>query len=227
MASGLNEPYGLVSSAEVKPIDCAFNDPKAQNTTDNIQNREFKTAANFYTEVWSRLKKTDKAIVLYHQAHLYRHFDRVLRTDAGAESRINPRNWFSVLLRDHPEVETQSRLVIFDETDVNHHPQGVLRFSRRQVERRPGKEWAIDVRGMRGIDIERGENGWIFSPVSFNNEGLNYSDRYFYEVVDGVIWSPRAELDHKVGNVTDYRGNFCPKDGYDGNSAIPVGERKP
>jgi len=226
---GLDNSFGLTSPAEVKPVDCSFNNSRNQNTTDNIQNRELATAANFHAEVWSRLKDTDKAIVLYHQAHLYRHFEscRVLRTDAGAVSSINPRNWFSVLLRDHPEIEGQSRLVIFDEVNINHHPQGVLRFSRRQVERRPAQPWAIDVRGMRGIELERGENAWIFSPVSFNNEGMNYSDRYFYEIVDAVIWSPRAELDYKVGNVTDYMGNFCPKEGYDGYSAIPVGQRKP
>jgi hypothetical protein len=80
---------------------------------------------------------------------------------------------------------------------------------------------------MRGIDVERGENGWIFSPTSFDNGGMNYSNKYFYEIVDGVIWSPRAELDHKVGNVTDYMGNFCPTEGYDGNSAIPDTEKKP
>jgi len=226
---GLNTPFGLRSPVEVKPVDCSFNDPTAQNTTDNIQNRELITAANFHAEVWDRLKGADKAIVLYHQAHLYRHFEscRVLRTDAGAESHINPRNWFSVFLRDHPEVESQSRLVIFDEIDVNHHPQGVLRFSRRQIERRPNEAWAIDVRGMHGIDSERGENGWIFSPTSFDNEGMNHSDRYFYEIFDGVIWSPRAEIDHRVGNVTEYMGNYCPVEGYNGNSAIPEADRKP
>lgn len=225
----LKSPYGLISRMPVKSVNCQFNGPTGQNTTDNIQNRELATAANFYAQVWSMLRGADKAIVLYHQAHLYRHFEscRVLRSASGAESRISPRNWFSVLLRDHPEVEGQNRLVIFDETDVNHHPQGVLRFSRRQIDRHPGEAWAIDVRGLRGIETERGQNAWIFSPVSFNNEGMNHSNRYFYEIVDGIIWSPRAELDHKVGNVTEYMGNLCPKDGYDGHSAIPVGDGQP
>jgi hypothetical protein len=211
-------PYGLTSRTPVKSVDCGFNDPTDQNTTDNIQNREITTAANFYTEVWNNLKVAEKAIVLYHQAHLYRSFKscRVLRSQTGAESRIAPRNWFSVLLADHPEIAGQSRLIIFDETDIHHHPQGVLRFSRRQIDRHPGEAWAIDVCGMRGIDTERGENAWIFSPLSFNNEGMNYSDEYFYEIVDGVIWSPRAEAEHKVGDETE-----------DGYSAIPLGDRRP
>src|ERR1700692_634392 len=129
-------PYGLTSRTPVKSVDCAFNDPTDQNTTDNIQNREIATAANFYTEVWNDLKVGAKAIVLYHQAHLYRSFKscRVLRSQTGAESRIAPRNWFSVMLADHPEIEGQSRLIIFDETDINHNPQGGLRFSRRQID---------------------------------------------------------------------------------------------
>ena len=225
----LKSPYGVLSPTPVKSGDCQFNYPRDQNTLDNIENREIATAANFYSDVWSNLKNNQKAIVLYHQAHLYRYFNscRVVRSETGAESTIAPRNWFSILLKDHPEIADQSRLVIFDETDVNHHPQGVLRFSKRQVDRHPGQPWAIDVRGMHGIDTERGENAWIFSPVSYNNEGMNYSDRYFYDIVDGVIWSPRAELDHKVGNVTDYLGNLCPTGGYDGNSAIPSQDLHP
>jgi hypothetical protein len=80
---------------------------------------------------------------------------------------------------------------------------------------------------MKGIDTERGQNAWIFSPVSFNNEGMNYTDRYFYEVVDGVIWSPRAEAEHKAGEVVEYLGNLCPNAGYDGYSAIPLDDRHP
>ena len=82
-------------------------------------------------------------------------------------------------------------------------------------------------RQLRKSAIERGQNALIFSPTSYLNEGLNHSDRYFYEILDGVIYSPRAELDHKVGNVTDYMGDICPKDGYDGASAIPFEDRKP
>ena len=225
----IESPFGLTSPVEVTPVDCRFNNPTGENTTDNIQNREQATAEGFYTQIWNNLAKGQKAIVLYHQAHLYRYFEscRVVRTVSGAESRISPRNWFSTLMSAHPEVGQQAKLVIFDETDATHHPQGVLRFTRRQIERRPGVPWAIDVRGMKGIDLERGQNALIFGPTSYLNEGLNHSDRYFYEILDGVIYSPRAELDHKVGNVTDYMGDICPKDGYDGASAIPFEDRKP
>ena len=224
-----DSPFGLRSPDSVKPIDCRLSNPRAANTTDNIQNREQATADAFFSQVWNDLGHGQKAIVLYHQAHLYRHFDscRVVRTDTGPESRVQPRNWFSILTRGHPEVHRQTNLVIFDETDASHHPQGVLRFTKRQVERRPGVPWAIDVREMNGIDVERGQNAMIFGATSYLNEGLNHSDRYFYEIVDGVIYSPRAEADHQVGSITDYMGDICQKDGYDGASAIPVDQWKP
>ena len=38
---------------------------------------------------------------------------------------------------------------------------------------------------------------------------------------------PAIEADHQVGSITDYMGDICQKDGYDGASAIPVDQWKP
>jgi hypothetical protein len=46
-------------------------------------------------------------------------------------------------------------------------------------------------------------------PNSYDNEGMNHSDHYFYEVADAVIYSPRAPIDHHVGAVTDYLPQYC------------------
>jgi hypothetical protein len=222
------EPFGLISMADVTAENCKFIAPELLNTRANLQNREVATAQNFYSEVWSKLRDDEKIIVLYHQNHLYRHFDscRITRTSEGAVSAIAPRNWFGVFLKAHPEAELSTRLVIFDEADENHHPNGVLQFTKRQTERYPGEQWAIDVRDMKGIDLERGQNGWIFSAVSYDNGGQNHSDRYFYEIFDSVIYSPRAEVEHKIPDVTENLPEVCTGN-YNGNSLLPANERKP
>jgi hypothetical protein len=174
------------------------------------------------------LKPDEKVIVLYHQDHLYKNFEsyKILRTPTGPVSVIAPRTWYSVFLAEHGEAESVTREILFDEKDELYQPNGVLRFTRRQYNRYPNEAWAIDVRGMQGIDVERGENGWIFGPTSFENEGMNYNDRYFYEIVDGVIYSPRAPIDYHVGSVTDYLPAVCPSP-YDGQSLLPEGAKNP
>jgi hypothetical protein len=105
-----------------------------------------------------------------------------MRTPTGPVSLIAPRTWYSVFLAAHPEAERATRSILFDEKDELYQPDGVLRFTARQAKRYPDQALAIDVRGMTGVDIERGQNGWIFGPSSYNNEGMNYSDHYFYEL---------------------------------------------
>jgi hypothetical protein len=48
---------------------------------------------------------------------------------------------------------------------------------------------------------------------------MNYSDQYFYQIADAVIYSPRAQLDHHVGQVTDYLPTACSRS-YDGHSLL-------
>ena len=126
----------------------------------------------------------------------------------------------------HPEADSVTRSILFDEKDELYHPDGVLLFTARQARRYPNQPWAIDVRGMAGIDIERGENGWIFGPNSYDNEGMNHSVHYFYEVADAVIYSPRAPIDHHVGAVTDYLPQYCYAP-YDGSSLLPADAKNP
>lgn len=218
--------YGLHSEERVNSKGCTFSEPELQNNMAQVQNREIDTAQNFNDQVWQNIRHGEKVIVLYHQNHLYKYFEscRILRTPIGPVSMIAGRTWYSLFLAAHPEAERVTRSILFDEMDDAYHPDGVLRFTKRQSDRYPGQEWAIDVRGMHGIDVERGQNGWIFGPNAYDNEGMNWSDKYFYEVADGVIYSPRAHIDHHLGNVTDYLPEVC-SGSYDGNSLLPVGAK--
>jgi hypothetical protein len=193
-----------------------------------VQNREIATAQSFDSQIWKTIKPGEKAIVLYHQNHLYKDFQscRVLLTATGPISTVAPRTWYSIFLAAHPEAEKVIRSILFDEKDENHHPDGVLRFAKRQSDRYPGRAWAIDIRGMAGIDLERGQSGWLFGPNAYDNEGMNYSDRYFYQITNAVIYSPRAHLDHHVENVTDYLPNVC-SGNYDGNSLFRPAAESP
>jgi hypothetical protein len=220
--------YGLHSDDPVTSQGCTFSSPELWNNMADVQNREIDTAKNFNDKIWRTLKPDEKVIVLYHQNHLYKHFEscRIMRTNAGPVSMIAPRTWYSVFLAAHPEAERVTRSILFDEKDEAYHPDGVLRFTRRQSERYPNQMWAIDVRGMEGIDLEKGQNGWIFGPTAYDNEGMNYSDRYFYQIADAVVYSPRAQGDHHVGSVTDYLPEAC-SGTYDGNSLLPAGAKNP
>jgi hypothetical protein len=218
----LSWPIGLTSLKDVKTEDCSFRLPVPQNTTDNIQNREEGTATNFYNEIATNLASDDKVIVLYHQNHLWKHFEscRVTRTDDGPVSKISPRTWFGALLRDHPEIEERTRLVVFDEIDEGHHPYGVLRFTKRQSDRYPGEAWAIDMRNLQGVETQQNQNAFLFSPVGYSNEGLNYTDTR-YRNFDGIVYSPNASRDTRVTSVSTNMGATCPNGSYDGNSLYP------
>ena len=220
--------YGLHSDDPVTSKGCTFDSPELRNNMADVQNREIATAQNFNDSVWQTLKQGEKVIVLYHQNHLYKHFQscRIMRTPRGPISIIAPRTWYSVFLEAHPEANSVTRSILFDEKDEVHHPDGVLRFTRRQSERYPDQEWAIDVRGMEGIDLEKGQNGWIFGPAAYDNEGMNHSDRYFYQISDGIVYSPRAQVDYHVGKVTDYLPKVC-SGSYDGNSLLPASAKNP
>lgn len=220
--------YGLYSTAQVTSKDCTLSSPKLQNNMAGVHNREIATAENFDSQIWKTLGPGEKAIVLYHQNHLYKHFSscRILLTATGPISTIVPRTWYSVFLVAHPEAERVTRSILFDEKDENHHPDGVLRFTKRQSERYPGQPWAIDIRDMNGIDLEKGQNAWIFGPSAYDSEGMNYSDRYFYQIADAVIYSPRAHLDYHVKNVTDYLPDVCASN-YDGNSLFRPAAESP
>ena len=79
---------------------------------------------------------------------------------------------------------------------------------------------------MEGIDLEKGENGWLFGPTAYDNEGMNYSERYFYQIVDVVIYSPSAQVDDHIEDVTKYLPHVC-SGNYDGNSLLPAGAKNP
>jgi hypothetical protein len=220
--------YGLHREEPVTSEGCTFSEPERHNNMADVQNREIATAENFNEQVWQKIQHGEKIIVLYHQNHLYKHFQscRIMRTARGPISTIAARTWYSLFLAAHPEAERVTRSILFDEVDEAYHPDGVLRFTKRQSERYPGQAWAIDVRGMHGIDVEKGENGWIFGPTAYDNEGMNWSDKYFYEIADGVIYSPRAHVDHHLGSVTDYLPQAC-SESYDGNSLLPADKKNP
>lgn len=215
-------PVNLPRKAEVQSNDCTFEDPAYWTDMVHSRDREEATAKNFYVDVWSQLKPGQKAIVLYHQQHLYRGFEScgVVTRNGRFVSEIGPMNWFTAFLQAHPEAGPAMRLIVFDELDEAHHHHGVLRFAKRQAARHPGEAWAFDTEHLAGLDLERGENAWLFSRVFNNtNEGMNHSDQYFYKMVDGIVFSPKAHVDKKLKPIiADYLPGICSPPNYDGNT---------
>jgi hypothetical protein len=218
------------SVVPVKPGSCTYGNPQITGAWVNSNTRERATAENFDHDIWSSLKPGEKAIVLYHQSHLYRGFEKCGADigDAEAVTNIAPSSWLDFFLLRRPEALSKIKLVIFDEVDDAHHSDGVLRFSKRQSFRHPGESWGFDMRHLRGLELERGEDAWLFSQVfHLNSEGMFHSDRYFYDMFDAVVYTPNARQMYELKQLTaDYLPGICTGKNYDGISLLLSKELK-
>jgi hypothetical protein len=109
--------------------------------------REIATRDNFARSIWPRLATTDseKIIVLYHSGH-------VLRTVTTPPDTSPWMNWLSLFLRQHPEAASHIAIALIDQ------PEGVTKFTRRQIARFPTQPFAVRLSALRDVLPERGKD---------------------------------------------------------------------
>jgi VCBS repeat-containing protein len=174
-------------------------------------NREVATRENFERTVWSTLSPTDKVIVIYNYAHVIKGFraDSYRLVDDTLPNKMQADlDWMSMFVRKHPEAESRLAIVLLDEKDSTANPDGVLRFTQRQVARSPGAAFGVALAPFRRVLTEQGSA--VFVPGSWL---LGYkpltSTALLPDMLDAVIWTPDAEAQWKLEPASAYLPTAC------------------
>jgi hypothetical protein len=121
--------------------------------------REMKTSENFRDRLWKNLGPSEKAIVVYHQAHIIKGFTQPFQSPVGEVGA----SWLSIFLQQHPNATTDMGVVLVDHADTQGNV--ALKFTQRQTARYPGQSWGIRLDPFASIATERGIEA--FTPESF------------------------------------------------------------
>lgn len=172
-------------------------------------NREMDTAKNFSKNIWQMLGPNEKAIVVYHQAHLLEEIETcmpfMLQTNKWVAIKAYF-SWISYFLNEHPEAKSQIRRIFLDEKSQSAY-EGMLKFTKRQADRYPYQEFAISLTHFTRILKENGFE--MYLPESSMGYRTSLSDRTLPEVAEGLIWNPSAHIDTQIKSSHDYLPEHC------------------
>lgn len=176
--------------------------------------REDMTKANF-ERLYNSLRKEEKIILVYHHAHAIDSFESCVPFLDGDNkknfiSKKAPLGWLARFLFDHPEVRREMKMVLLDEKDPEHNPDGVLNFSARQAARHPNTSFGIDLSHFKGILPERGLDA--FADTAFlktYHGGQHESSQTVPELFDGIVYSHDAASAYLLKDSHSYMPEIC------------------
>ena len=177
--------------------------------------REHTTAKNIKSQIWDKLGPNDKAIVLYHRAHLTDGLD-VCQPEMISEnswvSNLGNFSWYGRFLNDNPEVKKDVSLVFIDEKFDPTNEMITLNFTKRQS-KRSSTDWAISLRPFKNIVNEIGFE--MFTKDSdirrLYNTPYSSGSKTLPEIADGLIFNSEAHIRYKNLTSSDYLPEYCPR----------------
>jgi hypothetical protein len=177
--------------------------------------REQTTANSFKSQIWDKLGPNDKAIVLYHRAHLTDGLE-VCQPEMISENNwtanLGNFSWYGRFLSDNPEVKKDVSLIFIDEKFDQKNEMITFDFTKRQSER-SATDWAISLRPFKNVMNEIGFQ--MFTKESdirrlFSNR-YSSGSKTLPEIANGLIFNSEAHIRFQNLKSSDYLPEYCPR----------------
>jgi hypothetical protein len=172
--------------------------------------REKETAKNFTHEIWKELKSNEKAIVIYHYAHLidFEGCMPELDEDGNWITNIVSTNWLRYFLNANSSARSSHSVIVMDEKDKAYNKNGVFKLTQRQFKRHP-YSFAIGLAPFKGFLNEVGLN--VFEDKAWWTQRMSppSSARTLDQLVDGIIWNAEPYEDYMFKESHVYLPEVC------------------